>query len=127
MVRARCKKLAAGEPPGSTKERKGSSSPLSISISRSSRSDLGVGHLQASARVLALFGITEIGAEIEEVVLDAREHGIERGMAASRMEPRQADRGVGLIERAVGLDTEIVFRPRRPEPSAVVPSSPVRV
>src|SRR5262245_41482451 len=72
--------------------------------------NLGIPHLQATARVLALVGVTEIGAEIEKVVLDAREHGIERGMAAPRMEPRQADCGIGLIERAVGLDAEIVFR-----------------
>jgi len=39
------------------------------------------------------------------------------------VQARNADRGVGLVERAVSRDAQIEFL----VPSAVVPSSPVRV
>ena len=50
----------------------------------------------------------KVGADIEQIVLDAPESGIERGIAG-RVQPRHADRGIGFIERAIGGDPQIVF------------------
>ena len=93
MVRARCRKLAVE----------------SVDLAFQPR-DLGVGHFEPTARVLGLVREAEIGAEIEQIVLNAREHGVEDGMTLSGMEARNADRRVGLVERAIGLDPEVVFR-----------------
>ena len=110
MVRARCRKLAAGEPPGSTNERK----RLKLAVERIDLAfqprHLRIAHLQSAARILGLVGEAKIGAEIEQIVLDAREHGIERGHAVAGMQAGEADGGVGLVERAIALDPEIVFR-----------------
>src|SRR5262249_17561095 len=46
------------------------------------------------------------GAEMEEVVLDPRQHGI--GLAC-RMQARHADRRIGLVDRAVGGDAPAVL------------------
>ena len=44
------------------------------------------------------------------------------------MEPHDADRRIGLVDRAIGLDAQRDFLgTRSPVPSAVVPWSPVRV
>jgi len=43
------------------------------------------------------------------------------------MQPRDADRGIGLVDRAIGSDPQIIFLAPSAGPSAVVPSSPVRV
>ncbi len=75
---------------------------------------------------LAGIGRREIGAEIEEVVLDAHQHRVELGHAR-RVQARQADRGIGLVDRAIGLDAQIVLQPARAGRSPVVPSSPVLV
>jgi len=61
-----------------------------------------------AARPPALAGRAQIGADVEEIVLDARERGIERRVIAG-MEPRDSERGIGLVERAVGGDAQVVF------------------
>ncbi len=48
----------------------------------------------------------QIGAEVEQVILGARQHGIEDGVVRE-MQTRQAEAGVGLVHRAVGLDPRI--------------------
>ncbi len=45
-------------------------------------------------------------AQVEEVVLDPPEHGVEGALG---MEPHQADGGVGLVDGAVGGDPGIVL------------------
>src|ERR1051326_8877307 len=62
-----------------------------------------------AARALALAGRREIGAEIEQVVLDARQHRVDFRIAA-RVETDEPDHGVELVDRAVGGDPQIVFR-----------------
>src|SRR5665213_1543104 len=49
----------------------------------------------------------QIGAEVEKLVLDARQHRIGGALG---VEPRQADCRVGLVHRAVGLDPRARFR-----------------
>lgn len=51
-------------------------------------------------------GPAEIGAEIEEVVLDAGQHGL--GLALG-MEAGEAEGRIGLVDGAIGLDPEIVL------------------
>ena len=70
-------------------------------------------------RLLAALGLAlgraEIGAEIEQVVLDARQHGVGFGIVlpaqrcAADGAARQADHRVGLVDGAVGLDPRIVL------------------
>src|SRR5437660_335764 len=49
----------------------------------------------------------EVGAEIEQIVLDARQHCIRIGIRRrTHMQPRQTDRGIGLVDRAERLDPE---------------------
>ena len=60
--------------------------------------------------MFAAFGRSQIGPEVEQVVLDAAEHGVE---FAPRMQARQADRGVGLINRAIGMNSQVVLGPAR--------------
>ena len=127
-VRARCSAAAAGLPPGSTKERNGASAALSRSISPSSRSTWAATMRSGSIRRRApVVGRRQVGAEVEQVVLDARQHGVELRQGAG-VQAGEADAGVGLVDRAVGLDARVALRPpgaagARP----VVPSSPVRV
>ena len=97
-VRATCSAAAAGEPPGSTNDRSGVSSAFSVSISSSSRLTCCVRHAQALARGLCrglavALGDGQVGAEIEEVVLDAPEHGFDVGILGRqwrRATPRTA-------------------------------------
>ena len=56
--------------------------------------------------VVAVSGRAQIGAEVEQVVLDARQHRV--GVAAG-VQPRDADGGVGFVDRAVGLDPLVVL------------------
>jgi len=63
------------------------------------------------AQGLAAIGRAEIGAEIEQIVLNPQQHGIEfrqRGIGRCR-EARDADRAVGFVDRAIGLDARIVL------------------
>jgi hypothetical protein len=55
-------------------------------------------------------GTHEVGAEIEEVVLDAAEHRVEVGMRACRMQPGEPDAGVGLVHRPVGFDPKVILQ-----------------
>ena len=57
-------------------------------------------------RIRALAGRAEIGAEVEKIVLDARQHLVHLTLG---MEPSQADSGVGLVDRAISGDAEIVL------------------
>ena len=50
----------------------------------------------------------QIGTEIEKVVLDATENGIER--IALRVKTDHADARIGFVHRAIGLDAKVVFR-----------------
>src|SRR6476646_10931979 len=70
--------------------------------------DLRIRHRQSPPRVLAFVRVAELGAEVEQIVLDARDHGVER-VVQSRVQPRKAYCGVGLIERAVAFDTKVEF------------------
>src|SRR6185437_6274169 len=58
---------------------------------------------QRARGAAAVLGGAEIGAEVEELVLDAAEHRI---LVAARVQPSEAERGVRLVDRAVGLDPE---------------------
>ena len=94
-------------PPGRMNESSGSSA-------RVHRVDLGFEPLhlrgddaQRSSAALAALGRAQIGAEIEQIVLDARQHRVGLGIG---MEPRQADRGVGLVDRAERLDPQRLLR-----------------
>src|SRR5690606_5072233 len=63
------------------------------------------------AQLLAGVGRGKLGAEVEQIVLDAAEHRVEFRMRVLRVQPRQPDAGIGLVDRAVGGDAQIVLRP----------------
>ena len=88
-------------------ERSGASSALSRSISLLDPVDLRVGDGEPRA-ARALFRQAEIGLDVEQVVLDARQRRIERGIARG-VQPDDADHGVDLVERAVGVDAQVVL------------------
>ena len=74
-------------------------------------------------------GQAEVGADIEKLVLDAGEHGVECGkFRQDGVKPRQANCGIGFIHGAEGLDAQVCFRyALAAEPRAVKPLSPVLV
>ena len=72
--------------------------------------DLGVGDPQRLHFPLVLFGGGEVGAEIEEVVLDPRQHGVDAADPGG-MEAGAADGSVGLVDGADRLDSRIGLRP----------------
>ncbi|MEZ5769971.1 MAG: hypothetical protein R3D80_21705 [Paracoccaceae bacterium] len=89
----------------------GSSTAVIASISRSSRSTWGLDqypeHRMASRVVGGQIGPRQIGAEVEEIVLDAGEVGVG---AFAGMKPRRADHRAELVDGAVaGLDPGGVF------------------
>ena len=95
------------------------------------RVDLALEPLDLGSRMRSAFGIGEvaagpaqIGAEIEQVVLDPGQHRV--GLAVG-VQAGQADRGVGLVDRAVGGDARRMLGTRVPSPSEVRPWSPPRV
>ena len=94
-------------PPGRMKERSGARSSLSRSISPSIQVDLRVGDGEPRAAGTFLRQ-AEIGLDVEQIVLDAAKRRIERGIARG-VQTNQPDRGVHLVERAVGRDAQIVF------------------
>ena len=106
-VRARCKYAEAALPPGRMKDFSGSSSALSLSISALEPGNLRVGDGQPRA-ARALFGEAEIGLDVEQVVLDARERGIER-LVRRGVQPHQPDHRVDFVDGAVGLHAQVVF------------------
>ena len=54
-------------------------------------------HAQHALLVRIVARPAEVGAEIEQVVLDARKHGVRDGFG---VQPGEADHGVGLVDRA---------------------------
>ena len=70
--------------------------------------DLAGQHPQPFRFALAL-GYREIGAEIEQIVLDPAQHRIEIA-CIGQMQPHNADGGVGLVDGSIGADAQIVFR-----------------
>jgi hypothetical protein len=55
----------------------------------------------AQRRVFGIlgFGRAEVRTQVEQIVLDRSQHRVDR---ARRMQARQADAGIGLVDRAVG-------------------------
>jgi len=78
------------------------------------------------ARALALVGHAEIGPDVEKVVLKSAPARSER-VISRRMQPRDADDRIDLVDSPVGGDARSYLGRRSPLPSAVLPSSPVRV
>ena len=70
--------------------------------------DLARQHPQPLRLAVAL-GHREIGAEIEQIVLDQAQHRVEFARLG-QMQPHHADGGVGLVHGAIGRDAQIVFR-----------------
>ena len=85
----------------------GARSALSLSISFSSHSTCASVTV-SRAPPGPFFRQAEIGLDVEQVVLDAAERRIERASPA-RVQPHQPEHGIDLVERAVGLDAQIVF------------------
>ncbi len=61
--------------------------------------DLGGRNAQCAGAAPAALGRAQIGAEIEQIVLDMTEHRVGFGVD---MKSGDADRGVGLVDSAVG-------------------------
>src|SRR5437764_4434728 len=57
---------------------------------------------------LVRLGRAEIGAEVEQVVLDARQHGVDLRLLPG-VEARDAEAGVELVDGAVGGDAQVVL------------------
>ena len=71
---------------------------------------LGAGDPQRLvAKILAAIGHAQIGAQIEQIVLDARQHGVDEGVLRARVLAHQADRGIRLVDGTVGFDTQVVL------------------
>ncbi len=77
------------------------------------------------ARLVGL-GDAEVRAEVEEIVLNPR-RAAPRGSPAGAWQSATPELGVELVDGAVAVDPQVVLGDARPEPSAVLPSSPVRV
>ncbi len=80
--------------------------------------DLGGEDAERAGAAPVLFRGAQIGAEVEQIVLDPPEHrvglGIGPGVHPSvHMEAGEADRGVGFVDRAVGGDPQRVLRHAR--------------
>src|SRR5262245_60594893 len=69
--------------------------------------DLSIGHREPRT-TWTLFGKAEIGLDIEKIVLDSAKRGIERFVAFD-MQADQANHSIDLIDRAVGLDAQVIF------------------
>ena len=50
----------------------------------------------------------EVGAQVEEVVLNPGQHGVDLGPVGG-MEPRQSDGGVGLVDGAVSGHAKLML------------------
>ena len=87
-------------PPGRMNERSGARSVLRRSISPSIQSTCASVTV-SRAPPGPLFRQAEIGLDVEQIVLDARQRRIERGVARG-VQPHDAQRRVDLVERAVG-------------------------
>ena len=94
-------------PPGSTNEVRGASFSFRRVDVALEPLDLACKQAQPFRLALAL-GHREVGAEVEQIVLDHAEHRIERGVL--QMHAHDADRGIGLVDGSIGRDPQIVFR-----------------
>src|SRR5262249_6184756 len=68
---------------------------------------LRVRYRQARA-LRPLFGQAEIGLHIEQIILNASQHRVERRITGD-MEANQPDNGIDLVKRAIRLHAQIVF------------------
>ena len=72
--------------------------------------DLGGQNAQRAGTAPAVLGRAQIGAEVEQIVLDTAEHRLGIGVGPGLdMQAGDADRGVGLVDRAVGGDAQRVL------------------
>src|SRR5260370_39242681 len=72
--------------------------------------DLGLSDVEARpARTLALVGEAEIGPDIEKVVLNPCQHGVELEISR-RMQPGDPDDRVDLVHGPIGGDAQVGFR-----------------
>src|SRR5262249_27734740 len=69
--------------------------------------DLSIGHGEPRT-AWALFGKAEIGLDIKQIVLDTAKRSIER-FVASDVQTDQANHSIDLVDRAVGLDAQVIF------------------
>ena len=65
-----------------------------------------------AARPLGLVWGAQIRAEVEQIVLDARQHRVRFRIRAG-MEARETDHGIELVDRPVSGNAQIVFAPAR--------------
>ena len=105
-MRATWSEAASSEPPGRTKESSGFELGVEGVDLALQPLDLRGDDAQRALGLAALMRGGEIGAEIEQIVLDARQHGGERALGAK---PRQTEHGIGLVHRAIGFDAEVVL------------------
>ena len=110
-VRHRWRCAAAGWPPGKHEGAQGFERGIEFVDLGFEPRRLGGNDAQGLvAQVLAGIGHAKIGAQIEEVVLDAGQHGIELGeIRRAGVKPGDADRRIGLVHRAIGLDAQVVL------------------
>ena len=109
-------------PPASTNERSGSSCVVHLVAPLLEPEHLRGLDAQAGALALRdaiqaeLLGHGQVGAEVEEIVLDAPEPLVE---AVGQLErARDADQGAELVDRPVGLDPQSLFGTRATVPEA---------
>ena len=69
--------------------------------------DLRRDDAQRAFGLASVLGRREIGAEVEKVVLDARQHSVDLG---GGVQADEADDGVRLVHRAKGLDAQRLLR-----------------
>src|SRR6185503_7590695 len=86
-VEETCRRRAAGKDEGTQ--------GLKLAVQRVNLAfeplNLRIAHGEPPAGILALVGVAKLGAEIEQIVLDAGEHGIEDWIGAAGMDAGKAD------------------------------------
>ena len=87
-------------PPGSTNEVSGRQMRIQAVDVALEALDLARQHPQPFRLALAL-GHREVGAEVEQIVLDQAQHRVELARLAE-MQPHDADRGIGLVDGSIG-------------------------
>ena len=68
---------------------------------------LGLGNAQRAFGLSSPFGSAQVGAKIEQVVLDAAQHGV---VFAAGVQPGAPNHPVGFVHGAVGGDPKVMFR-----------------
>ena len=99
-VRATWSCAAPADPPGSTKFVSGPTTALSSSMRRSRLSTWCGWTVGMRVAPLVVLGPAQVGTEVEQLVLDALELG--RQAVGQAQRERDPDRGVELVDRAVG-------------------------